>query len=255
MSLIHLKVSLSIWIRISLSFIPLSGIVFVASQMTAAVFDTMAVKLSQNGVQFAANGSQVKFDGYLAIYNDSDKNKMLPDMAVGDVVKQVNSKPEQHFTQPPARYSEATLIKTLEENGVGRPSTYAPTIETIQKRYYVRLAAKRFEPTELGEIVNKLIVEYFPDIVNVTFTAEMEGKLMMSKLEKSSGNVSLMLFTNHSLKKSPRLKKKWRKSKSRMNQLDLTVKCVVVQWLLNLVVLVSSTLVAISQIAVIPKQS
>ena len=150
---------------------------FVASQMTAAVFDTMAVKLSQNGVQFAANGSQVKFDGYLAIYNDSDKNKMLPDMAVGDVVKQVNSKPEQHFTQPPARYSEATLIKTLEENGVGRPSTYAPTIETIQKRYYVRLAAKRFEPTELGEIVNKLIVEYFPDIVNVTFTAEMEGKL------------------------------------------------------------------------------
>ena len=69
---------------------------------------------------------------------------MLPEMAVGDVVKQVNSKPEQHFTQPPARYSEATLIKTLEENGVGRPSTYAPTIETIQKRYYVRLAAKRF---------------------------------------------------------------------------------------------------------------
>ena len=94
---------------------------FVASQMTGAIFDTMAVKLSQNGVQFAANGSQVKFDGYLAIYNDSDKNKMLPDMEVGDVVKQVNSKPEQHFTQPPARYSEATLIKTLEENGVGRP--------------------------------------------------------------------------------------------------------------------------------------
>lgn len=150
---------------------------FVASQMTGAIFDTMAVKLSQNGVQFAANGSQVKFDGYLAIYNDSDKNKMLPDMKVGDVVKQVNSKPEQHFTQPPARYSEATLIKTLEENGVGRPSTYAPTIETIQKRYYVRLASKRFEPTDLGQVVNKLIVEYFPDIVNVKFTAEMEGKL------------------------------------------------------------------------------
>lgn len=150
---------------------------FVASQMTAAVFDTMSVKLGQNGVQFAANGSQVKFDGYLAIYNDSDKNKMLPDMEVGDKVKKVNSKPEQHFTQPPARYSEASLIKTLEENGVGRPSTYAPTIETIQKRYYVKLAAKRFEPTELGEIVNSLIVEFFPDIVNVKFTAEMETKL------------------------------------------------------------------------------
>ena len=150
---------------------------FVASQMTAAVFDTMSVKLEQNGVQFAANGSQVKFDGYLAIYNDSDKNKMLPDMEKGDIVKRVNTNPEQHFTQPPARYSEATLIKTLEENGVGRPSTYAPTIETIQKRYYVKLVSKRFEPTELGEIVNSLIVEFFPGIVNVKFTADMEAKL------------------------------------------------------------------------------
>ena len=148
---------------------------FVASQMTAAVFDTMNVKLEQNGVQFAANGSQVKFDGYLAIYNDSDKNKMLPDMEKGDIVKRVNTNPEQHFTQPPARYSEATFIKTLEENGVGRPSTYAPTIETIQKRYYVKLVSKRFEPTELGEIVNSLIVEFFPGIVNVKFTAEMEA--------------------------------------------------------------------------------
>ena len=150
---------------------------FVASQMTAAVFDTMSVKLEQNGVQFAANGSQVKFDGYLAIYNNSDKNKMLPDMEKGDIVKRVNTNPEQHFTQPPARYSEATLIKTLEENGVGRPSTYAPTIETVQKRYYVKLVSKRFEPTELGEIVNSLIVEFFPDIVNVKFTADMEAKL------------------------------------------------------------------------------
>ena len=150
---------------------------FVASQMTAAIFDTMNVRLGQNGVIFTANGSQVKFDGYMAVYNDSDKNKMLPDMEEGDTVTRTSSNPEQHFTQPPARYSEATLIKTLEENGVGRPSTYAPTIETIQKRYYVKLVSKRFEPTELGEIVNKLIVEFFPDIVNVTFTAEMEQKL------------------------------------------------------------------------------
>ncbi|MGT2811556.1 type I DNA topoisomerase [Streptococcus minor] len=150
---------------------------FVASQMTAAIFDTMNVRLGQNGVIFTANGSQVKFDGYMAVYNDSDKNKMLPDMEEGDIVTRAISNPEQHFTQPPARYSEATLIKTLEENGVGRPSTYAPTIETIQKRYYVKLSSKRFEPTELGEIVNKLISEFFPDIVNVTFTAEMEQKL------------------------------------------------------------------------------
>ena len=150
---------------------------FVASQMTAAIFDTMKVNLSQNGVIFIANGSQVKFDGYLAIYNDSEKNNMLPDMAAGDAVKKANLKPEQHFTQPPARYSEATLIKVLEENGVGRPSTYAPTLETIQKRYYARLVAKRFEPTELGEIVNKLVVEFFPNIVNTEFTAEMEKDL------------------------------------------------------------------------------
>lgn len=150
---------------------------FIASQMTAAVFDTMKVNLTQNGVTFIANGSQVKFNGYMAVYNDTDKNKMLPDMEEGESVKKVNTNPEQHFTQPPARFSEASLIKTLEENGVGRPSTYAPTLETIQKRYYVKLAAKRFEPTELGEIVNSLIVEFFPDIVDVTFTAEMEGKL------------------------------------------------------------------------------
>lgn len=150
---------------------------FVASQMAAAVFDTMSVRLGQNGVIFAANGSKVKFDGYMVVYNDSDKNKMLPDMEEGDTVVRLSTKPEQHFTQPPARYSEATLIKTLEENGVGRPSTYAPTIETIQKRYYVKLVSKRFEPTELGEIVNKLIVEFFPDIVNVKFTADMEQKL------------------------------------------------------------------------------
>lgn len=215
----------------------------------------MAVKLSQNGVQFAANGSQVKFDGYLAIYNDSDKNKMLPDMAVGDVVKQVNSKPEQHFTQPPARYSEATLIKTLEENGVGRPSTYAPTIETIQKRYYVRLAAKRFEPTELGEIVNKLIVEYFPDIVNVTFTAEMEGKLDDVEVGKEQWRRVIDAFYKPFSKEVAKAEEEMEKSRLRMNQLDLTVKCVAVQWSLNLVVLVNSTLVAISQIAVIPKQS
>lgn len=150
---------------------------FVASQMTAAVFDTVKVNLTQNSVLFIANGSQIKFKGYMAVYNDSDKTKVLPEMAEGETVKKVSTNPEQHFTQPPARYSEASLIKTLEENGVGRPSTYAPTLETIQKRYYVRLVSKRFEPTELGEIVNSLIVEFFPDIVDVKFTAEMESKL------------------------------------------------------------------------------
>ena len=157
---------------------------FVASQMTAAIFDTMKVRLEQNGVIFTANGSQLKFDGYLAVYNDSDKNKIIKKKKKKNKKKKETTTPEQHFTQPPARYSEATLIKTLEENGVGRPSTYAPTLEVIQRRYYVRLSAKRFEPTELGEIVNSLIVEFFPDIVDVSFTADMEGKLDQVELGK-----------------------------------------------------------------------
>ena len=101
----------------------------------------------------------------------------MPELNEGDVVQSISIEPKQHFTQPPARFSEATLIKTLEENGVGRPSTYAPTLETIQRRYYVKLTQKRFEPTELGEIVNSLIEEFFPQIVDTHFTAEMESSL------------------------------------------------------------------------------
>lgn len=155
----------------------------VASLMTPAVLDTMKVTLKQNGVIFIANGSKVKFKGFMQVYVEGrddgkeDKENILPDMAEGDTVLAVDIEPKQHFTQPPARFSEATLIRTLEENGVGRPSTYAPTLETIQRRYYVKLTNKRFEPTELGEIVNGLIVEFFPKIVDVHFTASMEGDL------------------------------------------------------------------------------
>ncbi len=155
----------------------------VASQMSPAVMDTMSVDLEQNGVRFVATGSKVKFDGFMKVYIEGkddgkdEKENILPEMAAGDVVKSVDIEPKQHFTQPPARYTEATLIKTLEENGVGRPSTYAPTLETIQRRYYAKLNAKRFEPTELGEIVNQLMEEFFPQIVNTSFTAEMEEDL------------------------------------------------------------------------------
>ena len=93
------------------------------------------------------------------------------------MVQSVSIEPKQHFTQPPARYSEATLIRTLEEKGVGRPSTYAPTLETIQRRYYVKLQQKRFEPTELGEIVNTIMEDFFPQVINTSFTAEMENDL------------------------------------------------------------------------------
>ncbi|MGX7328418.1 type I DNA topoisomerase [Enterococcus bulliens] len=155
----------------------------VASQMKPAILDTMKVTLEQNDVMFIANGSKVKFQGFMKVYIEGrddgkeDKENILPDLEVGDLVKSVDIEPKQHFTQPPARFSEATLIRTLEENGVGRPSTYAPTLETIQRRYYVKLVQKRFEPTELGEIVNNLVEEFFPQIVDVRFTAEMEENL------------------------------------------------------------------------------
>ncbi len=151
---------------------------FVASQMTAEVIDTMTVTISQNNVNFRANGSKVKFKGFTKVYKrGTEKDNLLPNLEVGDQVKMVNDDPAQHFTQPPARFTEAALVKTLEENGVGRPSTYAPTLDTIQRRYYVRLVSRHFEPTELGEIVNDLIEKNFPQIVNVKFTADVEGDL------------------------------------------------------------------------------
>ncbi|MGX7023876.1 type I DNA topoisomerase [Vagococcus hydrophili] len=155
----------------------------VASQMAPAILDTMRVDIEQNGIKFVANGSKIKFAGFTKVYIEGkddgkeDKENILPELAEGDAVKSADIEPKQHFTQPPARFSEATLIKTLEENGVGRPSTYAPTLETIQRRYYVKLNARRFEPTELGEIVNKLVCEFFSKIVDVNFTAEMEKDL------------------------------------------------------------------------------
>ncbi|MDN7144717.1 type I DNA topoisomerase [Liquorilactobacillus mali] len=151
---------------------------FVASQMTPAIVDTMSVDIEQNSVMYRAKGSKMKFPGFTKVYSESKrKDNILPDLEVGQEVKLVANQPNQHFTLPPARYTEATLIKTLEENGVGRPSTYAPTLNTIQKRYYVKLVARKFESTELGEIVNKMIVKCFPDILNVDFTAQLEDQL------------------------------------------------------------------------------
>ena len=152
---------------------------FVASQMKPAEYNTMRVDLLQNGVIFRANGSQLVFPGYQEVYKETTKEKdnILPDLEKGDSVDLLKLDSKQHFTQPPARYSEATMVKALEENGVGRPSTYSPTLNTIRKRYYVTMKNKRFEPTELGEIVNELISEYFPEIVDVKFTAGMEERL------------------------------------------------------------------------------
>ncbi|WP_088825262.1 type I DNA topoisomerase [Listeria goaensis] len=156
---------------------------FVASQMTPAVLDTMRVDLDNNGVTFRANGSKIKFAGFMKVYvesnddNKEEKENILPDLEKGDKVNYETLEQRQHFTQPPPRYTEARLVKTLEEIGIGRPSTYSPTLDTIQRRNYVSLTNKRFMPTELGEIVNELIEEYFPEILNVSFTANMESEL------------------------------------------------------------------------------
>ncbi|MTD30257.1 type I DNA topoisomerase [Planomicrobium sp. YIM 101495] len=156
---------------------------FVASQMSPAVLDTVMAELQNGEAVFRANGSQVKFPGFMKLYvegtddKEEMKDNILPEMEEGDTVKALDIEPKQHFTQPPPRYTEARLVKTLEELGIGRPSTYAPTLDTIQRRGYVTLDAKRFIPTELGEIVHGLVVEFFPGIVNIEFTSKMESDL------------------------------------------------------------------------------
>jgi DNA topoisomerase-1 len=156
---------------------------FLASQMAAAVLDTMSVDLRNGEVLFRATGSKIKFPGFMKVYVEGtddqteEREKMLPDLSEQDEVIKKDIEPQQHFTQPPPRYTEARLVKTLEELGIGRPSTYAPTLDTIQKRGYVALENKRFVPTELGEIVMELILEFFPEILNVDFTAMMEQNL------------------------------------------------------------------------------
>ncbi|MBM4423328.1 MAG: type I DNA topoisomerase [Chloroflexi bacterium] len=165
---------------------------FVASQMAAAVYDTVSVDIEakhERTYLFRAAGSVVKFPGFLAVYEEAKEEdaaapdpaegegKRLPPLIDGDPLSLIRLIPEQHFTQPPPRYTEATLVKALEEYGIGRPSTYAPTIATIQQRGYVLREEKRLAPTETGIIVNDLLVDHFPEIVDVGFTARMEEEL------------------------------------------------------------------------------
>lgn len=159
---------------------------FIASQMSAAVFDTMTVDVAGGDYLFRANASSVRFPGYLAVYEEGkdegdkgEENESTLSLPVtpGETLKVMNMQDKQHFTEPPPRYTEASLVRKLEEEGIGRPSTYAPTIETIQTRGYVAKEGKQLIPTELGEIVLALLKEHFPDIVNIEFTANLEEKL------------------------------------------------------------------------------
>jgi DNA topoisomerase-1 len=167
---------------------------FVASQMAAALYDTVSADImagdkgtvpSQRPYHFRAAGSELRFAGFLALYEETrptDKpedgeNRVPKELQKGEVLDLLKLKPNQHFTQPPPRFSEATLVKALEENGIGRPSTYASIISTIISRGYVELEEKRLMPTPIGELVNDLLVEYFPDVMSVDFTARLEGQL------------------------------------------------------------------------------
>ena len=150
---------------------------FVASFMTPAVFDTVRVDIVAGQYVFRATGSHLKFPGFYAVWQREEEEKMLPELGAGEVLDLHELKPEQHFTQPPPRYTEASLIKELEEQGIGRPSTYVPIISTIQDRGYVDQEQRRFVPTWLGITVNEVMNKHFPEIVDTGFTAEMERKL------------------------------------------------------------------------------
>ena len=151
---------------------------FIACQMSAALLEATTVNIQAKNYIFRTSGSIIKFDGFLKIYPTKFKETILPSLSKDKLLELIKLFSEQHFTQPPARYSEASLIKTLEEYGIGRPSTYAPIISTIQERGYVEKNEQRkFTPTEIGFLVNDLIVKNFPKIVDVEFTAQMENDL------------------------------------------------------------------------------
>lgn len=153
---------------------------FIASQMSSAIYETLSVRIKAGIYSFRASGSVLKFMGFLEVYNKSeetDEGSKIPKLEKDDILIENEILPLQHFTQPPARFTDAALVKTLEEIGVGRPSTYAPTLSTILNRNYVVKETKLLYPTELGEVVNDIMKEYFPDIVNVGFTAKMEDEL------------------------------------------------------------------------------
>ena len=165
---------------------------FLASQMAIAIYDTTKIRVNVQDYIFHINGSVIKFDGFMKLYiegkddkvktkeeseDDDDEIKVLPEFEIGEVLKQKELKADKKTTEPPARYTEASLVKIMEEKGVGRPSTYAPTISTIEERFYIEKEGRYLKPTQLGEIVNKLLEDNFKDIVDVKFTADMENKL------------------------------------------------------------------------------
>lgn len=150
---------------------------FVASFMAPAIFDSVRAQIEAANYVFVANGSTLAFEGYYAVWSRDDKDTSLPELEEGEELKLHRLDDQQHFTEPPPPYTEASLVKELEDRGIGRPSTYVPIISTIQQRKYVKLENRRFVPLELGETVNRLMKQHFADIVDVAFTAQLESGL------------------------------------------------------------------------------
>jgi len=150
---------------------------FVGSQMKPAVYKTYAIDILNGIYNFRFNGSELKFPGFLKLFNGDNNDDYIPEVTKNDEIEAEEINPEQHFTNPPPRYTEASLVKTMEEEGIGRPSTYAPTLSKIVSRNYVDKKGKYFIPTDLGKIVNELLNEYFPDVTDIEFTAQLEKRL------------------------------------------------------------------------------
>ncbi len=153
---------------------------FIASQMANAIYDTVTANIDVNNYNFRTSGQTLKFKGFMTLYVETlegekeEEDNSIPELTIGQEVKKEKLEAKQSFTQPPARYTEASLVKALEEKGIGRPSTYSPTITTILERRYIQKEQKQLIPTDLGKIVNKLLVDNFPDVINVEFTAKVE---------------------------------------------------------------------------------
>jgi DNA topoisomerase-1 len=154
---------------------------FVSSQMESALFSVLTIDIDAGEYRFRSGGAQLKFDGYLTLYQDTmedeSEHDKIPELVEKEVLEVKELLPEQHFTKPPPRYTDASLVKVLEDQGIGRPSTYAPIIKTVINRNYIKRVGRSLYPTELGELVNKLLVDNFPEVVDNEFTAKMENEL------------------------------------------------------------------------------
>lgn len=203
---------------------------FIASQMADALMDTVSVEIEADGCIFKATGSTVKFEGFTVLYDetkgDKSENKNLPELEKGMEIKVKSLEGNQHFTQAPPRYTEATLIKALEENGIGRPSTYAPTITTITSHLYVEREGKQLKPTVLGEVTTELMKEHFPNILDVKFTAEMENSLDDVERGKRAGFPHWTISTVIFRKLWKPQKRRWKASASRCRMRKPTLSAI-----------------------------